>query len=355
MGERTFIERIIRRSQLAIPERPADFAVERVFLGRLTQDEFCGGLRALHDAMHSLHEDARENFEDYGFYAGQAQELRVNHPVTPNEGKAHKSFRRVADALEAMAVLGALRGDELVVGGDDLREKKIVKLPLVLELLRNNGFSFEGLADNGDLPQGARVHVAFPDNRAVMHVLKAYADVTAVDIGKAILHAEWRVFRESAPFAYDISDMLRGLTGFDRTCVQACDALFLARGYAREVEKSDGVELDYRHKKDRARLVHIKRERDDLRVRLKLAHIADYADALDACSPGVREAVLRGPACGHHGCKGGAIAFAYQGAAHKKCSMLSANFTLPAACGEDISSILLLAGLEIDRRIGKSV
>ena len=353
MEEKYEIQRIARRYMDKIPELPDDFEIDSCFFNGIDREDLYRGLYDFREAVKNIHKDIITDPEQYGMSCLEAEDLMSSEPVTVTENKARKSFFRYANAFKAFAIYGEIVGDCLVMDCHTVRGNKISKLNFILRHLNDQGFEFLGVTEDFSIPKSGEFFLSYPDNPYVIHLIKAFARIENMDIGMVLLRADWRVLKysDSKKFEYNLSDMLRGLSSFDRSIITQCNDIFMNAGYKSIVTDTGGYQLDYKNTKDKDRFIYFKRERDQLVIRLRFENMNQYENELYNCDPVMLDIILSRMDCGD--CDSRCmkpVRFIYENKMYKKCRFIRHfEFVIPSE--EVLNSVKLLLSNEIKYRI----
>lgn len=349
----TYVEQLARQSLRMLSPLPRAGELPASVLGDVDEEEFLRAFEDYQDVLRRIYTLVLQAPASFGMCALPAL-TGYKGPVTPDEGKSRKEFYRLPLTLLAIAQKGRWTADGLLsVSPEDFRGYKIPRPAAIFQNLADCGFVFEGLKDGFSPAPDAPITVAFPDNPAVLSVLKAFA---CVKTPENMLMADYRfmLYENWKDIPFSIEDILRvaGEEG-DKAVLRAVYDFFIAKGYHCRVEYA-GFFGKVRFSRSKAgkesMIVPIDR---DLTVEFhpRFAHINSYTELIKTAPQNLQGQLVSGRECVHcGGCKAGPVNFTYEGCDYHKCGVICCTFPLSHLTAADIPSLLSL--LEAETALG---
>ncbi len=354
MSEQYIIQQFVRRVFDRMPDLPYEnYEWSKDFLGDLTNHDFYTGICAFSNLITDILDDVIADPQSWGIPCYETQEIFCAAPITPEESKSMKGFFRIGKMLYALATCGNLMNQSLYIDNEAFQKYKITKGNLILDKLQDFGFVIDDYNK-----KSLEFIIEYPDNYAVLQVIKAYtfiSDVKYDEILERMMRAEWHFFSKDKgnDFQFNLEDFCKGLATSDAELAKLVHDLVVENGYATNFRICD-LKFEPKHKKDKKRLLYMKRERDNLFCDFRFDDVYKYADELDYVTDEIRDAIIQWfkesgcIKCGRPKCPG-PVTLRYNGGEYEKC-MMSMGARFVSVSTENSESILRLLKCEIQSR-----
>ncbi|BCN30376.1 hypothetical protein [Anaeromicropila herbilytica] len=358
--EKQYYVQVIAENYLKnVIDDPSSMSVHEKFLNGLDQKDFEEGFLALISLVRHLYSDVARDPASFGMILKDITDINAKNT---DYTSSNASFLRIPNLLFILGARAELRTEMiLTIDGGVLssiaKELKITGLWLLISKLREYGLEIIGMdktIKNGDV-----ISISYPDNRALIVVLKAMADAT-MEINKGDMKKQKNWFYmmhygilEDAKVKEPKLTVESIYHALDSAKSESADILHesVANVTKQAVRMGGFMRNDwscvYTSIKNKKVLMSLHVEQEKLSAKLNLQHINEYMSLVAELPNKIRDSIsINGWDCGHcnPSCSGG-FSFELDGKAYNKCRC--GSFIFEDITDEDVQSCKKLLSQEL--------
>ncbi|MCL2671493.1 MAG: hypothetical protein FWF10_05610 [Clostridiales bacterium] len=286
-----------------IPETDETYAIDPVFAELADEESVREGVSAYRTFLHRFCDTLITNGDLYDI------KTKIPHAYENRSGTSvyYPFLKNIKDLLLNIGIQSVSKEDALVFGGEVINPKlPVSKSVACLRFLTDCGIAFGGVDLDGkkpDLSNIERMTASYPDHPAMLMGLKTMAmaekrfgTLTNWDI---FLRCDYRALGNGQTDAFStLENTIAPLSAGMRNLILRLHRHGIAKGLNCEAEIKDfWILIKYSHKRKELWGLN-KSLNNGFELSVKAANTAQYADAIQAFPPILRETIAKGYGCG---------------------------------------------------------